>query len=132
MTRIHYNFHKKNFTLSEYIKGRGWIKSGEADTLYIRKPVFKVSKAGNERARRQGVKNVHAFVYGEVVPFAEALDMAEGYVSGKYSVQSVMYNYKKYDQFVDCTSEEPVTEGEWAIGRMLFDRPNLLVLQKRD
>jgi hypothetical protein len=62
MFRIYFNLHKKCWSIQQRIKGRGWLVIDHADTLHIPHGRFHFSEAGRERVRREGRKNVHAFI----------------------------------------------------------------------
>lgn len=99
--RIHMNLHKKCFSISRYHKGKGWRVWAHCNEFLLRDVEFKVSQAGNMRARRTGVRNVHAYAYG--------------HLAGECMVEDrdclVKYNPFQYTQFVD-PQENPVYGGE--------------------
>lgn len=59
---------------------------------------FRVGKKGRERVLSEGVKNVHAGVFGEI-------DLSSQVQKGNVEVT---YNPKKYDSFVECLDGAPV------------------------
>ena len=61
-------------------------------------PVFRVSKAGNERVRKEKRKNVHAYVSGQ-------LGRPAGDLEG-YSLDRAYYNPYKNEFFVNDKGEE--------------------------
>lgn len=71
---------------------------GYASELYLKDIVFKVSAAGNERCRREKVKNVHAVIRGKLVGFKN-LDNLE---------TPVRYNPYKFKTFVFSEDETPI------------------------
>lgn len=118
--RIHYNTHKKNYTVSEYVKGKGWRKAIETNQALLHNAKFHVSESGREKARREGRKNVHAFVYGELIT-------ASIYIMASYAreiirasiiygpIPNIRYNYKLYDSFVCGDEARPVHETRYAM-----------------
>lgn len=61
--RIYWNLTKKVWSVQD-AKTRRVI--GHATRVNVRDASFKVSQAGRERVLREGVKNVHAFVVGDL------------------------------------------------------------------
>lgn len=71
--RIHWHFHKKMYSVSVYVPKRGWrvvvrdYKQVFLGKAIIHNPKFKVNKGGKKRARREGKRNVHAFIEGRLI-----------------------------------------------------------------
>jgi len=59
--RAYYNLHKKCFSVQDYKTG---LVIEHTDKLFMTNAMFVVRKSGNERVRKEGKKNVHAFVNG--------------------------------------------------------------------
>lgn len=59
--RAYYNLHKKCFSVQDYKTGK---VVEHTDKLYLSNALFVVRKSGNERVKKEGRKNVHAFVNG--------------------------------------------------------------------
>ena len=72
------------------------------DTVHLRGCTFRVGKAGRERVREEGRKNVHAGVVG---------CLAFGDIK-RISTREITYNPYKYDTFVFKNTEKPVHEAE--------------------
>lgn len=93
------------------------------NAVYLRDVDFKVSKAGLERVRKEGRKNVHAGVLGFVDDVAE--EMFEIYNS---SLTEVTYNPYRYDSFVIKQTEQPIYEAQMVMlvnnKVYIYDAPN--------
>ena len=59
--RAYYNLHKKCFSVQDYKTG---LVIEHTDKLFMTNAMFVVRKSGNERVKKEGKKNVHAFVNG--------------------------------------------------------------------
>jgi hypothetical protein len=90
--------------------------------VHIRNPEFVVRKAGRERVLREGKKNVHAFVRGEITYFD---DFDPDYLD--YSL--VSYNPYKFDTFVDVCDVTPVRTAKRAILQL---QPSMIVGDHRN
>jgi hypothetical protein len=75
---------------------------GHANTFFMQGAKFKVSKAGKDRVRSEGVKNVHAGVEGTII--------SEPSKVRKWT--PVTYDPKKYDSFVRRDTLEPVDSAD--------------------
>lgn len=117
--RVHYNTHKKNYTVSQYIKGKGWRKCAEYSKLILLDPEFKVSQSGRERALREGKKNVHAHAYGSLM-YVEGQRIHEDdqslmvLAAALHGERYIRYNYKTDSTFVD-QDNEPIHSADFAI-----------------
>lgn len=92
---VYWNLHKSVWSVRNRKTGKVVL---HAPSLVLYDCTFVVQPAGRDRVRREGKKNVHAFVRGTYV---------DGNVSlpdGGY--HQVMYNPYKYDNFVYRHSEE--------------------------
>ena len=103
----YYNLHKKCLS---YRPSGGKVRHARA--LLLDNVKLSVQPAGRERVRREGRKNVHAFVRGEpsyIRPLGETDDgdltpenmQRQGY-------RPITYNPYKYDSFVYADTGEPV------------------------
>jgi hypothetical protein len=81
--------------------GRG---PGHQDELTLRNCAFHVSEAGRDRVRRERQKNIHAGVFGEVIPNHEA--PADGWTT-------VYYNPYETDGFVVRDTGDLVTTARY-------------------
>lgn len=103
---VYFNLHKKVFSVRRCSTGRVIMHS---DHVHIRNPEFVVRKAGRERVLREGKKNVHAFVRGEITHFD---DFNPDYDT---DFSLVMYNPYKYETFVDVQDVLPVRTAKRAL-----------------
>lgn len=103
---VYFNLHKKVFSVRRCSTGRVIMHS---DHVHIRNPEFVVRKAGRERVLREGKKNVHAFVRGEITHFDDFFNKT----LPNYS--RVMYNPYKYESFVDAHDKSPVHSADRAM-----------------
>lgn len=88
--RVYWNLHKKKYSIQD-AKTRRVVAYRDALTLHNCK--FSVSKSGQERARREGRKNVHAFITGDYAWYNAPAMYADG-------ARKVTYNPYKNDTFM--------------------------------
>ena len=93
---VYFNLHKKTFSVRSCRTGR---VIHHTDKVHIANPEFVVRKAGRERVLREGKKNVHAFVRGDVTFFN---------LMYRPTLDTLTYNPYKYASFVDKQTEEAV------------------------
>jgi hypothetical protein len=121
----YYNLHKHCLSYR-----RPGEKVRHAGALVLEYPRFTVQPAGRERVRREGRKNVHAFVRGLLVHSYEPgvkLEDLDTAMDEDMDWNRVTYNPYKYDSFVWAWSEEPVFRGALAVvhGRSIWVKPEL-------
>lgn len=102
---VYFNLHKHVFSVRQCSTGRVILHT---DKVHIRNPQFVVRKSGRDRVLREGKKNVHAFVRGEIAHFD---DFNPDYLN--YSL--VSYNPYKFDTFVDVCDTTPVRTAKRAV-----------------
>lgn len=102
---VYFNLHKHVFSVRQCSTGRVIL---HANRVHIRDPKFVVRKSGRDRVLREGKKNVHAFVRGEIAHFD---DFDPDYLD--YSL--VSYNPYKHDTFVDVQDVTPVRTAKRAV-----------------
>lgn len=102
---VYFNLHKHVFSVRQCSSGRVILHT---DKVHIRDPQFVVRKSGRDRVLREGKKNVHAFVRGEITHFD---DFNPDYLD--YSL--VSYNPYKHDTFVDVCDVTPVRTAKRAV-----------------
>jgi hypothetical protein len=95
---VYFNLHKKVFSVRSTRLGRVILHT---EQVHIKNPTFVVRQSGRKRVIAEGVKNVHAFVRGEIVLFDEI-----GSTVGPMS--DLAYNPYKYDSFVCKDSMRPI------------------------
>lgn len=92
---------------------------------------FVVQPAGRDRVRREGKKNVHAFVRGRIANRDLALYVVS---DADFSDEKVTYNPYIYDTFVNAKTKEPIFKsGRVEMDVMLGDGkryPRILSLDK--
>lgn len=116
---VYWNLHKRLFSvraLEGENKGRVIEHSYGVrliDAKFVSQP------AGRERVRREGKKNVHAFVRGRLEWYAGA-DWWVGCVMGG-DCTFVTYNPYKYDTFVEVGTEEPVHEADMVLMDVMLE-----------
>ena len=84
MNRIYWNLHKKCYSVQRKVDGR-WKVCMHADELYLDNVTFFVSPTGRERVRREGRKNVHAFILAEHVTVPDEFNEPEHDVEITYN-----------------------------------------------
>jgi len=82
------------------------------DQVFLANPRFVVQPAGRERVRREGRKNVHAFVRGELRGFSIGQNLGfDNWTQWKEAT----YNPYRYDSFVDKATEQPLDCARYAV-----------------
>jgi len=102
----YYNLHKRCLS---YRPSGGRVKHAKA--MILNDVTFAVQPAGRERVRREGKKNVHAFVRGEPAWVAGMDDSLEDYGPenlDRQGYRKVTYNPYKFDSFVFADNHRPV------------------------
>ena len=98
--RVYRNLHKKCVSVKQ-----GGIVRCHATNVVLNECRFIVSEAGQARVRREGKKNVHAFIEGYVVDTKrclELLDFGWNTVSyDPYDVDHWVLSGVPYDEYVD-------------------------------
>lgn len=94
----YWNLHLNVISFRPTTKG-GKVKHTES--LQLENVKFAVQPAGNAKVRATGVKNVHAFVRGEVVSIGQGIPPQGEWVK-------VTYNPYKFDSFVVAETGEPI------------------------
>jgi len=94
--RAYYNLHRKCFSVQDYKTG---LVVEHTNKLCFTNAMFVVRKSGNEKVKREGRKNVHAFVNGIRQP---------KWIAPTLNFQEVSYNphtmdYFKYKRIVNGT-----------------------------
>ena len=117
---VYFNLHKYTWSFRQCSTGRVILHT---DKVHIRDPQFVVRKSGRERVLREGKKNVHAFVRGDITYFDDFFD--PDYLD--YSL--VSYNPYKHDTFVDVIDTTPVRTAKRA---MLVLQPSMVVGDPRN
>lgn len=117
---IYWNLHKQCYSVRDTKTGRVVAHTHQA---VVNNPEFVVRQSGNRKVRETGVKNVHAFVRGELytMDYEGHLDLLDD----MYLMDRITYNPYKYTTFVDRETEQPVRKAKLAA---LMTRPDGLPL----
>lgn len=107
--RIYFNLHKKMLSVQTKVNGQ-WKVTSHQFSAYLENAKFKVSESGRQRVLKNKRKNVHAFIYGNLI------DRLPDY--GKFD--SARYNPYELEKF-QCRNEY-IDKADFAIlnGRQLF------------
>ena len=102
---VYYNLHKHVFSVRH--KGR---VIAHTNAIQIKNAEYVVRKSGRQRVLKEGRKNVHAFVRGDMLEHkGGAFDMSFSVLGDR-----VTYNPYKYDSFVDTEDHEAQEWSEYA------------------
>ena len=124
---VYWNLHKKTWS----VRQSGKIVA-HTHSIYLKDCRFLVGKAGRERVRREGKKNVHAGVSGYLAMNAEF---------HKQQVDRdcwVTYNPYKHDTFIQRTGvcddkyPIPVTEAGWVKMYILEGKPTVYAVNQKE
>lgn len=97
---VYYNLHKHTFSVS--YKSKVIL---HADYVKLKDVEFRVRKTGKERVRREMVKNVHAFVIGDLVDYCQSPCKN---IPKEPTDNVITYNPYKYDSFVYKSNKKPI------------------------
>lgn len=100
---IYWNLHKKMYSVRNVKTGR---VVAHTYTATVTNPEFVVRQSGNRKVRETGVKNVHAFVRGELY----SLDV----IDDMWIMDRITYNPYKYTTFVHQDNEQPIRKAKLA------------------
>ena len=90
--RAYYNLHRMCFSVQDYKTG---LVIEHTDKLFMTNAMFVVRKSGNERVKKEGKKNVHAFVNGIRQPKWQNTDHCNNY-EVKYNPYTMdFFHYKR-------------------------------------
>ena len=114
---VYYNLHKHVFSVRH--KGRviAWT-----NVVAIENPEYVVRQSGRQRVLKEGRKNVHAFVRGDML---DHNNINHDFITYNLSLvgDRVTYNPYKYKSFVYKDSEKPIHRSEWALLAKSDDSP---------
>ena len=118
---VYFNITKKIFSVRPLSgEGKGLVdKNLSGLNVCLMNTVFSVSKKGMQRVRNTGVKNVHAFVRGELVD--------PMYLDAEISIT---YNPKKYTTFVERETLNPVHQAKYIEMVVVNGYPELKILKE--
>ena len=104
--RIAYHFYKRCFSIRDAHSRR---VIGYADRIVVRHVKYIVVQSGRERALRERMKNVHAFVEGEYVRELQAASIPA------HLAREAFYNPYHAPAFMDRGTMKPVLTADLAI-----------------
>ena len=102
---VYFNLHKHTFSVRSCKTGRVLVHT---DKVHIANPKFVVRQSGRNRVLREGRKNVHAFVRGEVTYFNDIDD------AKRPMLDNIKYNPYKYVGFVKMPDETLIHDADRA------------------
>lgn len=106
---VYYNLHKQCLSMRRMARG---ARVSHAHTLLLNNCLLVVQPAGRDRVRREGKKNVHAFVRGYPAFIRHSWTDDDGDLSpenmDRQGYTEFTYNPHKYDSFVVKSTGEPI------------------------
>ena len=107
--RVYWNLHKHCYSFQSTDTGRVIAHN---NVCLLKDAKLIVRKAGNEKVRREGKKNVHAFAVGRI---ADRDSFEAVILKPVISKRAITYNPYKYTTFVDKWTKKPVRESRLII-----------------
>lgn len=122
---VYWNLHKGMWSVKDVTPGSASYGRviRRTDHVMLSGAVGKVSQAGRERVLREGKKNVHAGIVGDLVAFGDAARLYAARLPQRW--QGVTYNPYRYSTFVHRDTEAPF---EGAQHVYLADRRQVLAV----
>lgn len=120
---VYYNLHKQCLSMRRMARG---ARVSHAHTLLLNDCLLVVQPAGREKVRREGKKNVHAFVRGYPAFIRRTWADDDGDLSvesmERQGYQRITYNPYKYDSFVLADTGQPIYRASQValIGRQMY------------
>ena len=106
--RAYYNLHRKCFSVQDYKTG---LVVEHTDSLFFTNAMFVVRKSGNEKVKREGRKNVHAFVNGIRSKLKQG--MMPEFASYKVRYDPHTMDYFHYERIVNGKPEWLPIDRHW-------------------
>ena len=106
--RVYYNIREKCFSVQDYKTG---LVIEHTDSLFFTNAMFVVRKSGNEKVKREGRKNVHAFVNGIRSKFKQG--MMPEFASHKVRYDPHTMDYFHYERIVNGKPEWLPIDRHW-------------------
>ena len=106
--RAYYNLHRKCFSVQDYQTG---LVSEHTDKLFVTNAMFVVRESGNKKVKREGRKNVHAFVNGIRSEFKQG--MMPEFASYKVRYDPYTMDYFHYRRIVNGNAEWLPVDRHW-------------------
>ena len=105
---VYFNLHKRLFSVTQ-----GGRVVAHSDGIALSNVRFLVGKAGQDKVRRTGRKNVHAKVSGYIADFADALYIPKLIQAGiGNGWRKAYYNPYETDTFVDYADRIPLYKAD--------------------
>jgi len=105
---VYWNLHKCKYSVRDCYTGKVF---DHRSSLVLKDATFNVQKGGRQRVLREGKKNVHASIRGEMfesVPLQLIL-------LGHLKFREITYDPYKFSTFVYSVNSEPITDAEWVV-----------------
>ena len=121
--RAYYNLHRKCFSVQDYQTG---LVGEHTDKLFVTNAMFVVRESGNKKVKREGRKNVHAFVNGIRSEFKQG--MMPEFASYKVRYDPYTMDYFHYRRIVNGNAEWLPVDRHWIGNVWLFmhdNKPNI-------
>ena len=118
--RMYWNLHKKVWSIQDCKTGR---VTDHVNAMTLADAKFTVRKAGQDKVRREGRKNVHAFAVGTI---------SLKYGTAVWKGRTVTYNPYKHDTFVFTDTGEPVTDAHVISLCTRNGKPRVYAIPKSD
>ena len=106
--RVYYNLHRKCFSVQDYQSG---LVIEHTYQLFVTNAMFVVRKSGNERVKKEGKKNVHAFVNGIRTKYRRGV--MPDFASYKVRYDPYTMDYFHYERIVNGQSEWLPIDRHW-------------------
>ena len=106
--RAYYNLHRKCLSVQDYKTG---LVIEHTDSLFFTNAMFVVRKSGNEKVKREGRKNVHAFVNGIRSKLKQG--MMPEFASHKVRYDPHTMDYFHYERIVNGKPEWLPIDRHW-------------------
>ena len=106
--RAYYNLHRKCFSVQDYQTG---LVTEHTDKLFVTNAMFVVRESGNKKVKREGRKNVHAFVNGIRAKYRRGV-MPE-FASYKVRYDPYTMDYFHYERIVNGKPEWLQVDRHW-------------------
>lgn len=103
---VYWNLHKQLFSIRNTTTGR---VIDHATEVWVENADLVVQPAGRDRVRREGKKNVHAFVRGNLYSATMTVRGPSPSFEGYLPHHRVSYNPYENDTFVSRVTGQPVT-----------------------
>ena len=120
---VYYNLHQQCLSVRRMARG---ARVSHAHSILLNDCLLVVQPAGRERVRREGKKNVHAFVRGYPVFLRRTWADDDGDLSvenmERQGYRRITYNPYKYDSFVLADTGQPIYRASQVavIGRSMY------------